>query len=193
MKKFFIIISILFTCLFNSYSLEFYSNEAIEKFIIFVQRNYCPNLSKKNKDIKVILSEEEVNKINKIENKHAIAYATLSECKLTFNPWLLYSDNAVILICHEIAHLECNTIGHGKNMLTVKTALYDRTLNDIKEEKLEDLLFVKEFHKIAQNEQSVFDWYYNEHMNDYCDPIKFRKCKINKKLYDKVYNFKKED
>ena len=66
-------------------------------------------------------------------------------------------------------------------------------MNDIKEEKLEDLLFVKEFHKIAQNEQSVFDWYYNEHMNDYCDPIKFRKCKINKKLYDKVYNFKKED
>ena len=186
MKKFLISIFILFSVVSFGFSHSF---EAAVELTHYIQKNYCPKASLKE-DINVVLIDGNKTpgggraSFVREDNNYRIEY---TESVLS-----LSSAYVLIYVIHELSHFETccmnHPVGHDNTFYTIHLAIYMKVLEDIREGELDDLLFIKESNfNFSWNGMEGF--IYKELKVDH----KGKEPKYSKKLYNKVYNFKKED
>ncbi len=186
MKKFLISIFILFSVVSFGFS---HSHEAVIELTHYIQKNYYPKAS----------SREEIEVQFADGNKtpyggYAYFYWNEKEKTIFYSEAIVNGRSSELLlnVIHELAHFETycmnGNVDHNDTWCTVYMAIFIKVHEDISAGKLDNLLFMKEL-----NDDLFWTYWKESATANQKASRNGKEPKYKKSLYNKVYNFKKED
>lgn len=188
MKKFLISIFILFSVVSFGFS---HSHEAVIELTHYIQKNYYPKASSKE--------EIEIQFVDGNKTPSG-GFATFYGKNENEKEKIIYSEACVgghssellLNVIHELAHFETYCMNgqanHNDTWCTIYMAVFIKVHEDISAGRLNDLLFMKEL-----NDDLFWTYWKESATANQKASRNGKEPKYKKSLYNKVYNFKKED